>query len=414
VRSRVNRHATDRPPFIAPAHPTPPCPTPPAPTSNRSSSTAHTPPQSRTCSSWSRKTAGFAQIRAHRHPHQPRRPHPPQRHPRRSLHLERLRVPPVPCIWGPGLTNPSIRNPSARCVSSSTGDPTRSSPTIARSRASVTSSREGSGVCGANNPSCTLLCAPASAAQREPNHRRLRRMRSNLQLQQLEQKFPVDRRHRRPDRANAVRPSALQSHLHRQRAQRQRPPAPAQPGNRSSARPQRAGNRSAPPASRTRKTPPAKTRARSARNVCSRSPRASARHTRAFGPIRATSSCLRQRRQLAQRANAPQRKGRRVLFIQPQEPQSAASPAPPPPRPRNHRDPAHARRLHPRRVEICAHRNRRAKPRPASSSLSRSANCAGGPNSRSVPAMSSTKAHAVPLPTSIVPASFNPAPHTSS
>ena len=58
---------------------------------------------------------------------------------------------------------PSMRKLPARCVSSSTGEPTRSSPTIAFNRASVTSSREGSGVCGANSPSCTLLDWPASA-----------------------------------------------------------------------------------------------------------------------------------------------------------------------------------------------------------------------------------------------------------
>ena len=42
----------------------------------------------------------------------------------------------------------------ARCVSSSIGEPTRSSPTMALSRANVTSSLEGSGVCGANSPNC--------------------------------------------------------------------------------------------------------------------------------------------------------------------------------------------------------------------------------------------------------------------
>ena len=57
---------------------------------------------------------------------------------------------------------PSMRKLPARCVSSSTGEPTRSSPTMAFSRASVTSSREGSGVCGAKSPSCTLLDCPAS------------------------------------------------------------------------------------------------------------------------------------------------------------------------------------------------------------------------------------------------------------
>ena len=47
--------------------------------------------------------------------------------------------------------------------SSSTGEPTRSSPVIALSRAMVTSSREGSGVCGVNSPNCTVLDCPASA-----------------------------------------------------------------------------------------------------------------------------------------------------------------------------------------------------------------------------------------------------------
>ena len=63
----------------------------------------------------------------------------------------------------PSVEKPSIRKLPARCVSSSTGEPTRSSPTMALSRASVTSSREGSGICGANRPSCTLRDCPASA-----------------------------------------------------------------------------------------------------------------------------------------------------------------------------------------------------------------------------------------------------------
>jgi hypothetical protein len=52
-----------------------------------------------------------------------------------------------------------------RCESSSTGEPTRSSPAMALRRAIVTSSREGSGICGAKSPSCTLLDCPASAVR---------------------------------------------------------------------------------------------------------------------------------------------------------------------------------------------------------------------------------------------------------
>ena len=57
----------------------------------------------------------------------------------------------------PDTEKPSMRKLPDRCVSSSTGEPTRSSPAIAFKRAIVTSNRDGSGVCGAKSPSCTLL-----------------------------------------------------------------------------------------------------------------------------------------------------------------------------------------------------------------------------------------------------------------
>src|ERR1700722_15414437 len=61
--------------------------------------------------------------------------------------------------------NGSMLNPSGRWVSLSTARPTLSSPTMARMRASVTSSRAGSGSCGENSPSWILLVLPGSAVK---------------------------------------------------------------------------------------------------------------------------------------------------------------------------------------------------------------------------------------------------------
>ena len=52
-----------------------------------------------------------------------------------------------------------------QCESSSAGEPTRSEPTMALRRASVTSRREGSGAWGAKRPSWILDWRPASAVR---------------------------------------------------------------------------------------------------------------------------------------------------------------------------------------------------------------------------------------------------------
>ena len=64
-----------------------------------------------------------------------------------------------------GTVNGSMLNPPGWYVSLRTGRPTFSSPTMPRIRASVTSSRDGSGNCGENNPNCTLLVLPGSASK---------------------------------------------------------------------------------------------------------------------------------------------------------------------------------------------------------------------------------------------------------
>ena len=60
--------------------------------------------------------------------------------------------------------NAVIRNASGARLSSNSAEPTRSSPTNLRSRASRISSRPASGDCGENNPCCTFRRDPAARA----------------------------------------------------------------------------------------------------------------------------------------------------------------------------------------------------------------------------------------------------------
>ena len=57
----------------------------------------------------------------------------------------------------PTVTKFATRNASGAWLSSSSGEPTRSSPTSLRRRANSISRRPASGACGANNPCCAVL-----------------------------------------------------------------------------------------------------------------------------------------------------------------------------------------------------------------------------------------------------------------
>ena len=90
---------------------------------------------------------------------------------------------------------------------------------MARIRASVTSRRDGSGICGENKPSCTLLVLPGSACKRHRHNRGLRRMGFEIEMQQLDPELIIGRQ-RRPDGAG-MRSAAFERQRDGNRSQRQ-------------------------------------------------------------------------------------------------------------------------------------------------------------------------------------------------
>ena len=71
----------------------------------------------------------------------------------------------TPMLLSRDSNGADIRNAPGRCVSTSSGDPTFSSPTTAAMRASVSSSFSGSGASGMNNPFCVVRGFAGSAAR---------------------------------------------------------------------------------------------------------------------------------------------------------------------------------------------------------------------------------------------------------
>ena len=72
-------------------------------------------------------------------------------------------------------------------------------------RARVTSSREGSGNCGENRPSCTLPVLPGSRCERNANNRGMGWMRFQIEMKQLDPELFVVRWQRRPNGARVRR-----------------------------------------------------------------------------------------------------------------------------------------------------------------------------------------------------------------
>ena len=137
-------------------------------------------------------------------------------------------------------------------------------------------------------------------------------------------------------------------------------------------------------------------RARWAEMYVSATPRARSRHARACAPRRVTSSTSGSAASSPQCLNTPDGKCFQVPIRQMQRGNRKACQRTGFFAFGDYGDSAHCSGLHARGVIVRAHRNRGAKAGIAEAQLrNRSANFSGGPKSRSVPVMSSTKAHAV-------------------